>query len=53
MDVVSMIIKDWIKEYVKCPPPNPRQRGKLALSDNVIFLIFLFSFYNILLSLYF
>ena len=28
IDDVSIIIGDWIKENAKCPPPNPRQRGK-------------------------
>ena len=23
-----IIIGDWIRENAKCPPPNPRQRGK-------------------------
>jgi len=28
IEVVSMGIGGWIKENAKCPPPNPRQRGK-------------------------
>jgi len=26
---VSIIIGDWIRENALCPPPGPRQRGKL------------------------